>query len=50
MYARRAQDQRVCEAAEEHVDVGRVMAVGTVALWLVELPLVTGSSAFRGLP
>ena len=50
MYARRAQDQKVCEAAEEHVDVGRVMAVGAVVLWLVELLLITGPSAFRGLP
>jgi hypothetical protein len=50
MYARRAQDQKVRKAAEEHVDVGRVMAVGTVVVWLVELLLITGPRAFRGLP
>jgi hypothetical protein len=43
------QDERVRVAAAERINVGRVMAVGTVVLWLVTLLLITGPGAVRGL-
>ena len=49
MYEQRSQDQKVREAAAGQTNVGRVMAVGTVVLWLVTLLLVMGPSAVRGL-
>ncbi len=49
MHEQHPQDQKVREAAAEHISVGRVMAVGTVVLWLVTLLLLTGPSAVRGL-
>jgi hypothetical protein len=49
MHEQHPQVQKVREAVAEHTDAGRVMAVGTVVLWLVTLLLITGPSAVRGL-
>jgi hypothetical protein len=49
MHEQHPQVQKVREAATEHTNVGRVMAVGTIVLWLVTLLLLTGPSAVRGL-
>ena len=49
MHKQHPQDQKVRETAAEHTNAGRVMAVGTVVLWLVTLLLITGPSAVRGL-
>jgi len=49
MHEQHPEDQKVREAAAEHTNAGRVMAVGTVVLWLVTLLLITGPSAVRGL-
>jgi hypothetical protein len=49
MYKQDSQGEKVREAAAEHTEVGRVLAVGTVLLWLVTLLLITGPSAVRGL-
>ena len=48
MNVQRPQDDRVREAAAERTDIGRLMAVGTVVLWLVTLLLVLGPSVLRG--
>ncbi|GEM_PF-1538872 len=42
-------DQEIREATANTTNVGRVLAVGTVVLWLVTLLLLTGPSAVRGL-
>jgi hypothetical protein len=47
MNSQRPQDERVQEAAAERTNIGRLMAVGTVVLWLVTLLLVLGPSVFR---
>ena len=49
MHEQYPHDQRAREATAEHTNVGRVMAVGTVVLWLATLLLITGQSAVRGL-
>jgi len=49
MYEQNPQDRKVREAAAERTNAGRVMAVGTVVLWLLTLLLITGPSAVRGL-
>lgn len=49
MDQRHPQDQKISVAIAEHTNAGRVMAVGTVVLWLVTLLLLTGPSALRGL-
>jgi len=41
--------QKVREAAFAHTSAGRVVAVGTMVLWLVTLLLIMGPSAVRGL-
>jgi hypothetical protein len=49
MHEQHPQDQNVRGTAAEHTNVGRVMAVGTVVLWLVTLLLLTGPGSVRGL-
>jgi hypothetical protein len=49
MYEQHPQDEKVRETAADQTYAGRVMAVGTVVLWLLTLLLLTGSSAVRGL-
>ena len=49
MYEQHPQEQKICEATTERTNVGRVLAVATVVLWLVTLLLITGTSAVRGL-
>ena len=49
MYEQYPPDVEVRETAAERSNAGRVMALGTVALWLLTLLLLTGPSAVRGL-
>lgn len=49
MHEQHPQDKKVREAAAKHTNARRVMAVGTVVLWLVTLLLITGPSAVCGL-
>jgi len=49
MYEQHPQDEKVYDTAAEHTYAGRVMAVGTVVLWLLTLLLLTGPGAVRGL-
>ena len=49
MYEQDPQDEMTLVATAEHTYAGRVMAVGTVVLWLLTLLLLTGPGAVRGL-
>jgi len=49
MYEKYPEDVKVRETAAERTYAGRIMALGTVALWLLTLLLLTGPSAVRGL-
>jgi hypothetical protein len=42
-------DSRPQDAAAERTQLGRVIAVGTIALWLVTMLLVMGPAAARGI-
>ena len=48
MYEQNPRDQKLRETTAEHTYAGRVMAVGTVVLWLLTLLLLTGPGAVRG--
>lgn len=49
MHEQYSQGQRDREETAEQTNLGRVMAVGTVVLWLATLLLITGQGALRGL-
>ena len=49
MYERDPQHESVREVAVERTYTGRVLAVGTVVLWLVTLLLISSPSAVRGI-
>jgi hypothetical protein len=44
-----SQDSEAQEAAEERTQLGRMIAVGTIALWLATMLLVMGPAAARGI-
>jgi hypothetical protein len=41
-------EDRACEAAAEHTSIGRILALGSIALWLIVLLMLAGGAGVRG--